>query len=136
MQREIDCTLICDNMAAHVMQAGQVQAVITGADRIAANGDAANKIGTYGVAVLAHAHGIPFYIAAPTSTFDLAIPSGSEIPIEQRSGREIVQGFGKATAPAGVAVYNPAFDVTPARLISGIITERGVMLNPTAENDR
>jgi methylthioribose-1-phosphate isomerase len=133
MQREIECTLICDNMAAHVMQAGQIQAVITGADRIAANGDAANKIGTYGVAVLAHAHGIPFYIAAPTSTFDLAIHSGSEIPIEQRSGREIVQGFGKATAPAGVSAYNPAFDVTPARLISGIITERGVIEKPTAE---
>jgi methylthioribose-1-phosphate isomerase len=133
MQREIECTLICDNMAAHVMQAGQVQAVITGADRIVANGDAANKIGTYGVAVLAHAHGIPFYIAAPTSTFDLAIHSGSEIPIEQRSGREIVQGFGKATAPAGVSAYNPAFDVTPARLISGIITECGVIQQPTAE---
>jgi methylthioribose-1-phosphate isomerase len=133
MQREIQCTLICDNMAAHVMQAGQIQAVITGADRIAANGDAANKIGTYGVAVLAHAHGIPFYIAAPTSTFDLAIQSGSEIPIEQRSGREIVQGFGKATAPAGVSAYNPAFDVTPARLISGIITERGVILEPNAD---
>jgi methylthioribose-1-phosphate isomerase len=133
MHREIECTLICDNMAAHVMQAGQVQAVITGADRIAANGDAANKIGTYGVAVLAHAHGIPFYIAAPTSTFDLAIQSGNEIPIEQRSGREIVQGFGKATAPAGVAVYNPAFDVTPAGLISGIITERGAIEKPTAE---
>jgi methylthioribose-1-phosphate isomerase len=133
MQREIECTLICDNMAAHVMQAGQIQAVITGADRIAANGDAANKIGTYGVAVLANAHGIPFYIAAPTSTFDLAISSGSEIPIEQRSGREIVQGFGKATAPAGVSAYNPAFDVTPARLISGIITERGVIDKPTAE---
>jgi methylthioribose-1-phosphate isomerase len=133
MQREIECTVICDNMAAHVMQAGLVQVVITGADRIAANGDAANKIGTYGVAVLAHAHSIPFYIAAPTSTFDLAISSGSEIPIEQRSGREIIQGFGKATAPAGVAAYNPAFDVTPARLISGIITERGVIENPTAE---
>jgi methylthioribose-1-phosphate isomerase len=134
MHREIECTLICDNMAAHVMQTSQVQAVITGADRIAANGDAANKIGTYGVAVLAHAHEIPFYIAAPTSTFDLAIQSGSEIPIEQRSGREIVQGFGKATAPAGVAVYNPAFDVTPAGLISGIITERGVILEPNTDN--
>jgi methylthioribose-1-phosphate isomerase len=133
MQREIDCTLICDSMAGHVMQSGQVQAVITGADRIAANGDAANKIGTYSVAVLARAHGIPFYIAAPTSTFDFAIQSGSEIPIEQRAGREIVQGFGKATAPDGVAVYNPAFDVTPATLISGIITERGVIQNPTAE---
>jgi methylthioribose-1-phosphate isomerase len=133
MHREIECTLICDNMAAHVMQTSQVQAVITGADRIAANGDAANKIGTYGLAVLAHAHGVPFYIAAPTSTFDLAIQSGSEIPIEQRSGREIVQGFGKAIAPAGVAVYNPAFDVTPARLISGIITERGVILEPNTD---
>ena len=133
MLRDIDCTLICDNMAGHVMQSGQVQAVITGADRIAANGDAANKIGTYSVAVLARAHGIPFYIAAPTSTFDFGIQSGSEIPIEQRAGREIVQGFGKATAPDGVAVYNPAFDVTPASLISGIITERGVVLEPTAE---
>jgi methylthioribose-1-phosphate isomerase len=133
MHREIPCTLICDNMAAHVMQSGQVQAVITGADRIAANGDAANKIGTYGVAVLARAHGIPFYIVAPTSTFDVAIPSGSEIPIEQRSQREIVQGFGKATAPAGVAVYNPAFDVTPATLISGIITEHGVIHEPTTQ---
>lgn len=133
MLREIDCTLICDNMAGHVMQSGQVQMVITGADRIAANGDAANKIGTYSVAVLARAHGIPFYIAAPTSTFDFGIQSGSEIPIEQRAGREIVQGFGKATAPDGVAVYNPAFDVTPASLISGIITERGVVLEPNAE---
>ena len=133
MDREIDCTLICDNMAAHVMQAEQVQVVLVGADRIAANGDTANKIGTYGVAVLARAHGIPFYVAAPTSTFDRAIGSGSEIPIEQRAGREIVRGFGKATAPDGVAVYNPAFDVTPAELISGIITERGVVLEPTAE---
>ncbi len=133
MDRGIDCTLICDNMAAHVMQAGLVQAVIVGADRIAANGDTANKIGTYGVAVLARAHGIPFYVAAPTSTFDPVIASGSEIPIEQRAGREIVHGFGKATAPDGVAVYNPAFDVTPADLISGIITEQGVVLEPTAE---
>ncbi len=133
MDREIECNLICDNMAAHVMQAGHVQAVIVGADRIAANGDTANKIGTYGVAVLARAHGIPFYVAAPTSTLDRAIAAGSEIPIEQRAGREIVQGFGRATAPEGVAVYNPAFDVTPAELISGIITERGVVLEPTAE---
>lgn len=132
MHREVACTLICDNMAGHVMQSGQVQAVVTGADRIAANGDAANKIGTYGVAVLARAHGIPFYTVAPTSTFDLSIPSGSEIPIEQRAGREIVQGFGRATAPDGVAVYNPAFDVTPATLISGIITEHGVVRKPTA----
>jgi methylthioribose-1-phosphate isomerase len=133
MQRDIECTLICDSAAAHVMAAGQVQVVITGADRIAANGDAANKIGTYGVALLARSHGIPFYIAAPTSTFDLSIATGSEIPIEQRSGREVVQGFGAATAPTGVAVYNPAFDVTPAELISGIITELGVILSPTQE---
>lgn len=133
MQRDIECTLICDSAAAHVMAAGQIQAVITGADRIAANGDAANKIGTYGVAVLARSHGIPFYIAAPTSTFDMAIATGNEIPIEQRSGQEVVQGFGTATAPAGVAVYNPAFDVTPAELITGIITERGVIAAPTAE---
>ncbi len=133
MQREIDCTLICDNMAAQVMQAGAVQVVITGADRIAANGDSANKIGTYSLAVLAHAHGIPFYIAAPTSTFDPAIATGNEIPIEHRSGREIVQGFGKAIAPEDVPVYNPAFDVTPASLIAGIITERGVISQPTTE---
>lgn len=132
MQREITCTLICDNMAGHLMQTGQVQAVITGADRIAANGDSANKIGTYSLAVLAKAHGIPFYIAAPTTTFDLSIASGSEIPIEQRAGREIVHGFGKTTAPDGVSVYNPAFDVTPAQLISGIITEQGVIAAPTA----
>ncbi len=133
MQREIECTLICDSAAAHVMAAGQVQAVITGADRIAANGDAANKIGTYAIAVLARAHGIPFYIAAPTSTFDLSKAAGSEIPIEQRSGQEVAQSFGTITAPAGVAVYNPAFDVTPAELISGIITERGVVEHPTRE---
>ena len=132
MQRGIDCTLICDNMAGHVMQSGRVQAVVTGADRIAANGDTANKIGTYSVAVLARAHGIPFYVAAPTSTFDLAISSGSEIPIEQRSGSEVAHGFGKATAPDGIAVYNPAFDVTPAELIAGIITERGVVLEPNS----
>lgn len=133
MQREIECTLICDSAAAHVMAAGQVQTVITGADRIAANGDAANKIGTYALAVLARAHGIPFYIAAPTSTFDLSKSAGSEIPIEQRSGQEVAQSFGTTTAPAGVAVYNPAFDVTPAELISGIITERGVVAHPTSE---
>ncbi len=133
MERGIDCTLICDNMAAHVMQAGQVQAVIVGADRIAANGDTANKIGTYNVAVLARAHGIPFYVAAPTSTFDQTLPTGAEIPIEQRAGLEIAEFYGKTIAPSGVAVYNPAFDVTPATLISGLMTERGVVLDPTAE---
>src|SRR5436190_18133801 len=111
-------------MAAQVMREKRVQAVVVGADRIAANGDTANKIGTYSVAVLAHAHGIPFYVAAPSTTFDLKLDSGDLIPIEQRSGAEITHGFGRATAPEGVGVYNPAFDVTPAKLITGIITER------------
>jgi methylthioribose-1-phosphate isomerase len=126
-QRGIDVTLICDNMAAQVMREGRVQGVVTGADRIAANGDAANKIGTYGVAVLAAAHHIPFYVAAPSSTFDLSLASGAEIPIEQRDPREVTHGFGRQTAPEGVAVYNPAFDVTPAELIAAIICERGVI---------
>ena len=126
-QAGLDVTLICDSMAAQVMREGRIQAVITGADRIAANGDSANKIGTYGVAVLAAAHKIPFYIAAPTSTFDLSLASGDEIPIEQRDAREITHGFGRQTAPDGVKVYNPAFDVTPADLIAGIICERGVI---------
>jgi methylthioribose-1-phosphate isomerase len=130
MRRDIDCTLICDNMAAAVMQSGRVQAVVTGADRIAANGDAANKIGTYGVAVLAQAHGIPFYIAAPTSTLDMSLATGAEIPIEERPAEEITHGFGSATAPAEAKVFNPAFDVTPAELITGLITERGVKLRP------
>lgn len=126
-QRGIEATLICDSMAAQVMREGKVQAVITGADRIAANGDSANKIGTYSVAVLARAHGIPFYIAAPSSTFDLSIASGAEIPIEERASEEITHGFGRQTAPDGIAVYNPAFDVTPAELIKAIITERGLI---------
>ncbi|MBX7166089.1 MAG: S-methyl-5-thioribose-1-phosphate isomerase [Pirellulales bacterium] len=132
-QRGIDATLICDNMAAQVMREGRVQAVVTGADRIAANGDSANKIGTYGVAVLAAAHNIPFYIAAPSSTFDLSIATGDEIPIEQRDHREITHGFGRQTAPEGIQVYNPAFDVTPARLIAAIICERGVIRPVTRE---
>jgi methylthioribose-1-phosphate isomerase len=126
-ERGIDVTVICDSMAAQVMREGKVQAVVTGADRIAANGDTANKIGTYGVAVLARAHDIPFYIAAPSSTFDLSIASGEEIPIEQRDPKEITHGFGRQTAPEGVQVYNPAFDVTPAELITGIICEKGVI---------
>jgi len=126
-ERGIDVTLICDSMAAQVMREGRVQAVITGADRIAANGDTANKIGTYGVALLAKAHAIPFYVAAPTSTFDLRIDSGAEIPIEQRDPREITHSFGCQTAPEGIAVYNPAFDVTPAELIAAIICERGII---------
>jgi methylthioribose-1-phosphate isomerase len=131
-QRGIDVTVICDNMAAQVMKEGRVQMVVVGADRIAANGDAANKIGTYGVAVLAHAHGIPFYVAAPSSTFDLSLPTGDAIPIEQRDPREVTHGFGRQTAPDGIAVYNPAFDVTPKRLITGIITERG-LIKPLSE---
>jgi methylthioribose-1-phosphate isomerase len=126
-QRGIDATLICDNMAGQVMREGKVQAVIVGADRIAANGDTANKIGTYSVAVLAAAHQIPFYVAAPSTTFDLTIDNGDQIPIEERSREEITHGFGRQTAPAGIGVYNPAFDVTPARLIKAIITERGII---------
>ena len=134
MQRGISATLICDSMAAQVMREGKVDAVITGADRVAANGDAANKIGTYSVAVLARHHGIPFYVAAPSSTFDLSIESGDEIPIEQRASEEITEGFGKRTAPEGVEVYNPAFDVTPADYIAAIITERGVIRPVTRDN--
>jgi methylthioribose-1-phosphate isomerase len=126
-QRGIDVTLICDSMAAQVMREGRVQGVVTGADRIAANGDTANKIGTYGVAVLAAAHHVPFYVAAPSSTFDLSIASGAEVPIEQRDPREVTHGFGRQTAPDGIAVYNPAFDVTPVELIAAIICECGVI---------
>jgi methylthioribose-1-phosphate isomerase len=126
-QRGINVTLICDSMAAQVMREGRIHSVIVGADRIAANGDTANKIGTYGVALLAAAHDIPFYVAAPSSTFDLSISSGEQIPIEQRPAEEITRGFGRQTAPDGVQVYNPAFDVTPARLIRAIITERGII---------
>jgi methylthioribose-1-phosphate isomerase len=126
-QRGIDTTLICDSMAAVVMRQRRVQAVITGADRIAANGDVANKIGTYGLALLAAAHQIPFYVAAPTSTFDLSLSSGEEIPIEERDPREITHGFGRQTAPEGIDVYNPAFDVTPAALIRAVICERGLI---------
>jgi methylthioribose-1-phosphate isomerase len=132
-QRGIEVTLICDSMAAQVMREGRVQAVITGADRITANGDVANKIGTYGVALLAAAHGIPFYVAAPTSTFDLSLASGEQILIEQRDPREVTHGFGRQTAPDGIRVYNPAFDVTPARLIKALICERGRIEPVTAE---
>jgi methylthioribose-1-phosphate isomerase len=135
-QAGIDVTLICDSMAAQVMKEGRVQLVIVGADRIAANGDTANKIGTYGVAVLAKAHNIPFYVAAPSSTFDLSLSSGAGIPIEQRSPREVTHGYGKQTAPDGIAVYNPAFDVTPAELIAGIVTENGIIQPVTTESVR
>jgi methylthioribose-1-phosphate isomerase len=125
-QAGIDVTLICDNMAAMVMAQGKVQAVIVGTDRVAANGDVANKIGTYGVAVLARAHNIPFYVAAPLSSIDLATPTGAEIPIEERPAEEITHGLGKQVAPDGIKVYNPAFDVTPARYITAIVTENGI----------
>jgi methylthioribose-1-phosphate isomerase len=126
----IPATLITDSMAGHFMGRGEVQVVVTGADRIAANGDSANKIGTYSVAVLAHAHGIPFYIAAPLSTIDLTIPDGAHIPIEERSTEEVTHFQGRAVAPAGMAARNPSFDVTPARYITGIITERGILRPP------
>ena len=134
VQRGIDATLICDSMAAQVMSEGRVQAVVVGADRIAANGDTANKIGTYGVAVLAAHHRLPFYVAAPSSTFDFSIDSGQEIPIEHRDAREVTHGFGRQTAPEGIRVHNPAFDVTPAELIAAFITERGVIRPPYREN--
>lgn len=123
----IDVTLICDNTAAVVMRDRLVDLVIVGADRIAANGDAANKIGTYGVAVLAKAHGIPFYVAAPSSTFDLSLESGARIPIENRDASEIRELGGSQIAPSAVPCHTPAFDVTPAHLIAGIITERGII---------
>ena len=114
-------------MAAQVMSEGKIQVVITGADRIAANGDVANKIGTYGLAILAKYHQIPFYVAAPSNTFDLSLRTGKSIPIEQRNSDEITQGFGKQTAPDDINTYNPAFDVTPADLITAIITEQGII---------
>ena len=129
-QAGIDVTLICDNTAAQVMREGRIDIVITGADRIASNGDTANKIGTYSVAILSNVHGIPFYIAAPISTLDLSLGSGEDIPIEQRSHEEVTSGFGVRTAPEGVKVYSPAFDVTPARYIHGIITEKGIARPP------
>ncbi len=126
-QDGIPVTLITDNMAGALMKQGKVHCCVVGADRIAANGDVANKIGTYSVAVLAKAHGIPFYVAAPASTIDMRTPSGESIPIEQRNSKEVTRLYdGPAIAPAGIEVWNPAFDVTPAELITGIMTERGV----------
>lgn len=125
-QAGADVTLICDNTAAQVMREGRIDAVLVGADRIAANGDTANKVGTYGVALLAKAHGIPFYVLAPTSTFDLSLASGDAIPIEARAPEEVTCGFGVRTAPEGIDVYSPAFDVTPAELIAAIVCENGV----------
>ena len=127
---KIDVTLICDNTAAVVMKQGKINKVLIGADRIASNGDTANKVGSYGLALLAGAHKIPFYVAAPTSTLDLNLASGEEIPIEERDSKEVTHGFGKCIAPRGTRVYCPAFDVTPARLITAIITEKGIALPP------
>jgi methylthioribose-1-phosphate isomerase len=133
MKDNIPTTVICDNMAASLMRAGRVQAVVVGADRIAANGDVANKIGTYGLAVLAREHGIPFYVAAPWSTIDVATRTGAEIPIEQRAAVEVTHHGGTQLTPDHVAVWNPAFDVTPAKYITAIVTERGVLRAPFAE---
>jgi methylthioribose-1-phosphate isomerase len=134
MHDGIPTTVLCDNMAASLMRQGKIQAVIVGADRIAGNGDVANKIGTYGVAVLAKEHGIPFYVAAPWSTIDLATATGDEIPIEQRSAREVTHHAGKQLTPQGVGIENPAFDVTPAKYVTAIVTERGVLRAPYAES--
>ena len=129
----VDVTLICDNMAATVLASGQVQAVVVGCDRVAANGDVANKIGTLGLAILARHFEVPFYVFAPTSTLDLSTPDGAAIPIEERRSREVTQVFGSAPiAPEGITVFNPAFDVTPAALVTALVTERGVLRPPYA----
>ncbi|HSA89697.1 MAG TPA: S-methyl-5-thioribose-1-phosphate isomerase [Burkholderiales bacterium] len=133
VQEGIPCTLVTDSMAGHLMSKGEVDVIVVGADRIAANGDVANKIGTYTLAVLAKRHGIPFYVAAPLSTFDPKIPDGSKIPIEERPAAEVTGYGGTRWAPEGVSVRNPAFDVTPAELITGIICEKGVVLSPNRE---
>ena len=130
VEEGIPCTLITDGMAGHLMSKGEVDVIVVGADRIAANGDVANKIGTYALAVLARRHGIPFYVAAPLSTFDPKIPDGSHIPIEERPAHEVTGYREQRWAPQGVKVRNPAFDVTPAELVTGIITEKGVVLAP------
>jgi methylthioribose-1-phosphate isomerase len=129
-QLGVPMTLITDNMAGHFMHRGKVDLVVVGADRIAANGDVANKIGTYSLAVLARENGIPFYVAAPTSTIDLSIETGADIPIEERSANEVLRLGGTAIAPDGVTAAHPAFDVTPARLVTAIVTERGVLRPP------
>ncbi len=132
-QAGVDVTLITDSMAASLMAQGGVDIVLVGSDRIARNGDVCNKIGTYGVAVLAREHKVPFYAVAPLSTFDPAIASGAEIPIEERAADEVTMGFGRRTAPTGIQVWNPAFDVTPARLVTGIVTEVGIIRPPSTE---
>jgi methylthioribose-1-phosphate isomerase len=134
MADHIPTTVICDNMAASLMRQGRIQAVVVGADRIAANGDTANKIGTYNVAILAREHGIPFYVAAPWSSIDLATATGDQIPIEERPAKEVTHHAGKQVTPDGVGICNPAFDVTPAKYIAAIITERGVLRAPYTES--
>jgi methylthioribose-1-phosphate isomerase len=136
MADHIPTTVICDNMAASLMRSGAIQTVVVGADRIAANGDTANKIGTYNVAILAREHGIPFYVAAPWSTIDLATPNGEAIPIEERPAVEVTHHAGKQLTPNGVGIRNPAFDVTPAKYITAIVTERGVLRAPYGESLR
>ena len=136
MKDNIPTTVLCDNMAGHLMSKGRIQAVIVGADRIAANGDTANKIGTYSVSILAKEHGIPFYVAAPFNTIDLATSTGEGIPIEQRNPVEVTHSNGKQMTPDGVGIENPAFDVTPAKYIAAIITERGVLRAPFGESIR
>lgn len=133
-QDGIPATLITDNMAGHFLKSGRIGCVVVGADRIAANGDVANKVGTYGVAVLAKENGVPFYVAAPVSTLDLTLASGDEIPIEQRAAAEVTHVFGRRVAPEGTRVENPAFDVTPNRYVSAIVTERGVARAPYTES--
>uniref|UniRef100_E6QIU9 Methylthioribose-1-phosphate isomerase (Methionine salvage pathway) n=1 Tax=mine drainage metagenome TaxID=410659 RepID=E6QIU9_9ZZZZ len=130
----IPTTVLCDNMAASLMRQGRIQAVVVGADRIAANGDVANKIGTYGVAVLAKEHGIPFYVAAPWSTIDQATPTGDAIPIEERAAAEVTHHGGRQLTPHGVGICNPAFDVTPSKYVTAIITERGVLHGPYSQS--
>lgn len=130
MRSKIDVTLICDNMAAKVMGEGKIDKILVGADRITRNGDIANKIGSYNLAILAKFHKIPFYVVAPTSTFDLSLKSGEDIPIEERNRDEVRQVEGRRIAPHNVKVYNPAFDVTPARFISAIVTEKGILRPP------
>ena len=134
MKDNIPTTVLCDNMSAHLMKLGRIQAVIVGADRIAANGDTANKIGTYGVSILAREHGIPFYVAAPWATIDTATAHGDLIPIEQRDRREVTHSNGKQMTPDNVGIENPAFDVTPAKYITAIITERGILRAPFEES--
>ena len=133
VQRGIPVTVLVDAAAGHLLATGRIAAVIVGADRITACGDTANKIGTYALAILAEAHGVPFFVAAPSSTFDLSLDSGAEIPIEQRAAAEVLAPLGVPAAPAGAGAYNPAFDITPARLIRGIITEKGVVTPVTRD---